>query len=341
MLVTRQPVLRRFWYTTVPSVWLDAGPVPFKLLGEEIVIWRGPDGQPHAVRDRCCHRTAKLSRGFVENGQIVCGYHGWTYDGSGACVRIPQAPGQAEKRNLKIPAYHCRERNGYIWVALEDPLQDLPVIPEDTMDGVRCIPQFYELWRTSSLRFLENAFDNSHFSYVHRTTFGDYENPQPSSYEIAETPWGFESNTVVDVVNPPSSHVLTGSTEPKVRRYLNNTYYVPFCRRFGCRYSNGLIHTIFNCATPVDDEHIMLSQWLYRNDTEATAPADVLNAFDRRVTDEDRDVLESTDPDACLDVERGAEKHMMSDKPGLTIRRLILSLLRAHGENEVFRTSTS
>ena len=337
MLVTQQPLLRRFWYTTVPLAYLDNGPVPFTLLGERIVLWKGADGEPMAVQDRCCHRTAKLSRGFVEGGNIVCGYHGWTYNGTGACVHIPQAPGEAEKRNLRIPAYHCRARNGYAWVALDDPLTDLPVIPEDSMPGMRCIPQFYELWKTSSLRFLENAFDNSHFSYVHKNTFGNFGNPVPSSYEIEEHRFGFESRTVVEVMNPPSSHVLTGTTDPMTTRYLNNTYYVPFCRRFGCRYPNGLTHTIFNCATPVDDEHIMLSQWLYRNDSEETAPAATLNAFDRRVTDEDKEILESTDPDACIDVNRQAEKHMMSDKPGLMIRRLLLDLFHEHGEQEAYR----
>ena len=83
----------------------------------------------------------------------------------------------------------------------------------------------------------------------------------------------------------------------------------------------------------------MLSQWLYRNDSEQDAPESTLNAFDRRVTDEDKDILESTDPNACVDVQRQAEKHMVSDKPGLVIRRQIMALLRAHGEEEVFLTS--
>ena len=98
MLVTQQPVLRRFWYALMPMAHLDDGPKPFRLLGTDLVLWKQADGSPVALADRCCHRTAKLSRGFVENGQIVCGYHGWTYDCSGACVRIPQQP------DLQIPA---------------------------------------------------------------------------------------------------------------------------------------------------------------------------------------------------------------------------------------------
>ena len=339
MLVTKQPVLRRFWYTTVPDELLKDTPIAFRLLGEDIVLWRDLEGYPHALEDRCCHRTAKLSKGYVKDGQIVCGYHGWTYDKSGRCVFLPQEPGGAARRELRVNSYHCESKYGYVWVALEDPLLPIPTIPEESIHGVRRIAQFYERWETSSLRFLENAFDNSHFSFVHRSTFGDSTNPTPSSYDIKEHPWGFESETEVEIVNPPESHVLTGTNEPRTKRILANTYYLPFCRRFGCSYPNGLIHTIFNCATPIDDGSIMLSQWLYRNDSEQDAPESMLNAFDRRVTDEDKDILESTDPNACVDVQRQAEKHMVSDKPGLVIRRQIMALLRAHGEEEVFLTS--
>src|SRR5688572_18561770 len=90
MLVTKQKVLRRYWYCVMPVGLLSEGPRPFTLLGENIVLWLDGEGKPAAVQDRCCHRTAKLSKGYCEDGNIVCGYHGWTYDRSGKCVRIPQ-----------------------------------------------------------------------------------------------------------------------------------------------------------------------------------------------------------------------------------------------------------
>ena len=78
MLVTQQPVLRRFWYAVMPMDKLANGPQPFTLLGEPIVLWKKSDATPAAVRDRCCHRTTRLSKGFVEGDHIVCGYHGWS-----------------------------------------------------------------------------------------------------------------------------------------------------------------------------------------------------------------------------------------------------------------------
>ncbi|MCP5853773.1 Rieske 2Fe-2S domain-containing protein, partial [Klebsiella pneumoniae] len=114
MLVTKQPVLRRFWYALLPMTALDDGPKPFTLLGEALVLWKRPDGTPVAMRDRCCHRTAKLSKGFVsEDGNIACGYHGWEYDCSGTCVKIPQNPTGAIPPGAAVKAYHCQEKYGY------------------------------------------------------------------------------------------------------------------------------------------------------------------------------------------------------------------------------------
>ena len=40
MFVTQQPVLRRSWYAVFPVTAIDAGPTPFTLLGENIVVWK-------------------------------------------------------------------------------------------------------------------------------------------------------------------------------------------------------------------------------------------------------------------------------------------------------------
>jgi phenylpropionate dioxygenase-like ring-hydroxylating dioxygenase large terminal subunit len=340
MLVTRQPVLRRFWYALMPSHHLDAGPQPFTLLGEALVIWKAPDGTLSALRDRCCHRTAKLSRGFITaSGTLACGYHGWEYDCSGRCVRIPQNPEGRVPEGIRVASFHCAERYGYVWVALEDPLAPIPDFPEDGAPGFRRILQFYERWETSPLRVMENAFDNSHFSFVHKANFGLFDQPAPASYRMEQTDYGFEAETQVPVRNPPASHRITGTTDPITDRHLLNRWYLPFSRRFGCTYpSSGRAHIIYNCATPIDDHSLWLAQWLYRNDREDECSTSELIEWDRTITREDKDILEATDPDACVDVSRQGERSMASDRPGLLMRKMLLDLLNAHGETEVYRT---
>ncbi|MBO6784696.1 MAG: Rieske (2Fe-2S) protein, partial [Alphaproteobacteria bacterium] len=161
MLVTRQPLLRRFWYPIAPSSELGDKPLPFTLLGEDIVLWRTADGSPGALRDRCCHRTAKLSRGWTEKGCLVCGYHGWAYDKSGAVVDVPQRPDGGIPKGLATEALHVEERHGVVWVALDDPLYDIPAMAELTDPEFRRIDEFYEVWAAPGLRIMENSFDNA------------------------------------------------------------------------------------------------------------------------------------------------------------------------------------
>jgi phenylpropionate dioxygenase-like ring-hydroxylating dioxygenase large terminal subunit len=322
----------------------DAQPKPFTLLGEAIVLFLDEHGQPAALKDRCCHRTAKLSKGQCVNGALQCGYHGWTYNAAGRVIRIPQyEPERVIPADYCTPAYRCVAKYGYAWVALEEPLAEIPAIPEFDDPAFRTIFQFYETWATSPLRALENSFDNSHFSFVHRATFGVAAQPKPSRYELVERRSddqisGFYAETVIAAANPPAYHRVSGTTEPITQRHMRNAYLLPFSRRLDIEYPSGVRHVIINCFTPIADGHIQLCQWLFRNDTEADCPAQLLIDFDHVITREDKDILESTDPDALVDTRRrGVEYSMDSDRPGMLIRKQLMELLSRHGEAEVHR----
>jgi phenylpropionate dioxygenase-like ring-hydroxylating dioxygenase large terminal subunit len=339
MLVTAQPVFRKFWHAIMPLTLLTDGPKPFTLLGEKIVLFLDEAGQPAALKDRCCHRTAQLSKGWCVNGKLQCGYHGWTYDRTGRVVRIPQyEEGRAIPPDYCTPSYRCVARYGYAWVALEEPITPIPEVPEFDDPAFRTIFQFYETWATSPMRALENSFDNAHFSFVHRATFGVGAQPKPSKYELVENQTGFYAETIIDAANPAAFHKVSGSTEAITQRHMRNAYYLPFSRRLDIEYPSGIRHIIINCFTPIDDGHLQLAQWLFRNDSEADCPAQLLIDFDYTITREDKEILESTDPNAVVDTRRrGVEYSMDSDKPGMLIRKKLMELLAAHGEQEVFQ----
>lgn len=339
MLTTRQPVFRKFWHAVMPLTQLQDGPKPFTLLGENLVLFLDEQGEPAALQDRCCHRTAKLSKGRCEKGRIACGYHGWQYDRSGRVVHIPQlAEGRPVPEGYRTKAYHCTARYGYAWVALEDPVADIPAIPEFDDPAYRTIFQFYETWNTSPMRALENSFDNSHFSFVHRATFGVADRPKPSRYELVENETGFYAETVIEAANPEAWRRVSGVSDPITTRHMRNAYFLPFSRRLDIEYPSGVRHIIINCFTPIDDGRIQLCQWLFRNDTEADCPAQALIDFDEVITREDKDILESTDPDAVIDTRRrGIEHSMESDRPGMLIRKKLMELLASHGEQEIHR----
>ncbi|MEQ8370024.1 MAG: Rieske (2Fe-2S) protein, partial [Alphaproteobacteria bacterium] len=115
MLQARQPILRRFWYPVIPLDQLNGGPRAFTLLNTPLVLWLTGDGKPVAMRDRCCHRSARLSGGWIEDGHIVCPYHGWTYGADGVLVRIPQIAESGRNETIRVPSYRAAARYGYVW----------------------------------------------------------------------------------------------------------------------------------------------------------------------------------------------------------------------------------
>jgi phenylpropionate dioxygenase-like ring-hydroxylating dioxygenase large terminal subunit len=314
----------------MPLADLAAGPQAFTLLGQSLVLWQTEDGTPAALRDRCCHRSAKLSMGIVENGCVRCPYHGWAYNREGACTRVPQLDaGSTIPKTYRVEAFQCQERYGYVWVCLaEDPLLPLPEIPEADDPKNRLIPQFCEPWHCSGLRVMENSFDNAHFSIVHAESFGVTEQPKPVRSELVPLELGLKAYATVPVVNPPIQQQILNIPDRITLREVESTWYVPFSRTLKITYPNGLMHLIFTAATPMDDGTSQVVQFCVRNDTEAEASAEAIIAFDRQVVNEDKLVLESTDYDTPVDVT--AEQHMPSDQPGIVMRRQLAALFKAH-----------
>src|SRR5271170_6822480 len=88
------PFLRNLWYYALPAVALKPGKMVGKLLlGEPVVFARAVDGSVFALRDVCPHRGMPLSYGRMAGGEVECCYHGWRFDGRGACTCIPSLTG--------------------------------------------------------------------------------------------------------------------------------------------------------------------------------------------------------------------------------------------------------
>ena len=335
MLITQQPILRRFWYPVMPMAHLTDGPQPFKLLDQPLVLWLTESGQPAVLADRCCHRSAQLSRGEIVNGCVRCPYHGWSFDSKGSCVHVPQLDDPtAVPKSYRVSAYQCQARYGYVWVCLDaDPLMPIPEVSQFNDDSFRFIPEFYEAWKVGGLRAIENSFDSAHGHFVHASSWGDMSNPQPPPIdEVTDTESGFVMKHWLEVLNPDLQKKNLGIAGDKTIRTNERRWYMPFARTLKIQYPNGLEHLIFTAYTPIDDRHSQVVQFCLRNDTEAEAKAADIIAFDRQVTAEDRAVLETTDYDAPLAL--GEEQHMVSDQPGIIMRRRLTKLLKDHGEVE-------
>ena len=326
MLVTKQSVFKNFWYPVIPISHLLEQPQKFELLGEKLVLWLDDSGNPTVAGDRCCHRSAQLSNGKVIEGNIVCPYHGWRFNRKGTCVLVPQLEDESQiPKTYQIQTYFARERYGYVWVCLGEPVNQIPEIAEANDANFRLIPEFYETWNCAGLRVMENEFDLAHPTFVHTTTFGSEAHPVPDRVEVTETDYGITGKAVLGVVNPEQQQQNLKMDEEITTRNLDLDWYLPFTCKLRINYPNGLVHIIVNTATPINDSSSQIVQFCLRNDTEADTKAEDVVAFDRAVTLEDKAVLETTDYDVPLDIK--LEQHMMTDKPGILMRRKLSRLL--------------
>ncbi len=124
-------MLANAWHPVATSDDVTDAPIARELLATPLAIWRDSNGVAHATSDVCIHRGTALSTGCVVGDTIMCPYHGWQFDASGACRKIPQLDDPTRiPPKAQIPAYRTMERYGLVWVALDEPLADVPEIGE-------------------------------------------------------------------------------------------------------------------------------------------------------------------------------------------------------------------
>jgi len=330
MQAMQHPVFRRFWYPIIELSQLAAGPQPFTLLGQEIVLWLQADGTPAALADRCPHRQAKLSvDSRVVDGALACGYHGWQFAGSGACVFVPQMPELKPGNRSAAKPFSCQARYGYAWVCLdENPLQDIPLLPRAADPAFRQIFEYSEDWRANFLRVAENSLDMGHVSFVHRATFGEEEKPAAPRLHVTPLENGVRFTCALPVANRSAQQANLRIVDTHTVRQVEITWTMPGTFQLQFTYPNGLVHAICGFATPIDDRNCRRIQFVYRSDSEADAPGEAIAAFDRSVAAEDRAILESCPADFPLDP--GAEAHMILDRPSLIMRQVLRRLIREH-----------
>lgn len=197
------------WYWVVRSAELRAGGVAAaNVAGRELVVWRGVDGVAHVMDAYCPHMGAHLAEGRVDAGGLRCFFHDWTFDGSGACVRIPC---QDKPVDAKVRTWPTTERYGLVWVWTgAEPRHPIPYAPEladDPCDSL--VAASFEKACHPNVVMI-NAIDAQHFNSVHHL---------PARLEMERRDLSRHASTFSNTV-PPSEHTWFG-------RFLRRLYAGP------------------------------------------------------------------------------------------------------------------
>jgi nitrite reductase/ring-hydroxylating ferredoxin subunit len=165
--------LREYWYPALPATKVTRStPVGLRLLGDDLVFFRGRDGAVVALANVCPHRGGSLMHGDCHyRGTVACPYHGWVFDEHGECVAVlSEGPDSRIPGKVRARAYPTRTRKGmvFVWMGESPPAAIEEDVPPEFFEGddtlVYTSTTYWPVnWRVG----LENSLD-SHVMYVHR-----------------------------------------------------------------------------------------------------------------------------------------------------------------------------
>ena len=194
-------MLRRYWHPVGCSEAVTAKPRRTKVLGEELLLYRGASGEAVLMQLRCGHRSLALDFGRIEGDCIRCPYHGWLYDKSGQCLEQPAEPdGSAFHEKIKLTAYPTQEAGGLVFGYMGPaPAPLLPLYDVLRWDhGVKNILVQYV--HANWMNQIENIVDISHLAWLHGFTFPAY-GAKKVSYHWERTHYGANNVMLIDGID--------------------------------------------------------------------------------------------------------------------------------------------
>jgi 5,5'-dehydrodivanillate O-demethylase len=196
-------LLRRYWQPVcaVAELTEEKPRKRIRILGEDLVVFREPEGSYGLVAEHCAHRGCSLYYGFLEDGGIRCPYHGWLYDKTGKCIEQPFEPAESMmKYTVRQVAYPVEELSGILF-AYMGPAEKQPLLPHwDILtwrNGSRRI-EIRPVLNCNWLQAEENTADVTHTYFLHAYTFARRGKPQAgggfgrpfAQYGFQPFPWG-------------------------------------------------------------------------------------------------------------------------------------------------------
>ena len=313
------PVLYNAWHVVALADDVKANqPLQVHLLDQSIALWRLED-RIVACQDRCPHRGVSLSMGWVDcTGAIVCPYHAMSFDAAGHCTRIPaDLKITAFPQTANLCSYKVIEKYGFVWIALGEPAQEIPVFPEwNQADAItfQCGPYYIS---ASAPRIVENFVDIAHFPFTHKGLLGDPEFPEVSNYNLA-----------IDNEEICASDIHFYQPNPEGTGEAKSVSYVykivrPLVAWFR-KGDDSKLFSIFMAVTPIEETRSIAWLGVARNYS-LEVSNDELRAFQDDVMAQDVPMVESQRPQK-LPLNLQQEFHFPCDKMSIAYRKWLKQL---------------
>lgn len=157
-----------------------------QIWNQAVALFRDSQNQVQAVENVCPHKGVAMDKGKVEKDAIVCGYHGWEFNGNGDCVGIPYWNENQKLPCAQMKSYAVQEKYGLIWLFPGDrtlaETASIPEIPEYDQPDCLMIP-ITGAFKAHFSICNENTMDVFH-GYLHQNLQGWFD---PKLIKLQET----------------------------------------------------------------------------------------------------------------------------------------------------------
>jgi len=330
----------------IKNAWYVAGwahevsaekPLQRMICGESVVLFRS-DGEVVALADACAHRQYPLSSGKIIDGRIRCGYHGFEYDATGVCQRVPGQDGVPAK--ARVRSYPVVAKYGWIWIWPGDTSYDgaadpatiprTPWMESEKWDGVT----FTHLYECRSSLVHDNLLDLTHEAFIHEASIGD-----EAVYENGITVEVTGNTVVVDrfmpECHPSDLYVTAMGVEPPMDRWHTTEFRMPSLHIIHCGVGkpgeprdSGYHIEVLNAITPATETS---SWYFYGNFRDFAVGDEKINELMRsslsQVLQEDAVALAQQERMLSQDQAAGPDVLIAQDAGVARARRMMKQLL--------------
>lgn len=327
------------WYVAAVADEITDKPTGVRMLGLDFVLYREPDGTLRCLSDVCCHRGGALHRGEIKGGCIACPYHGWEFNGSGQCTKIPALGDDvAPPKRARIDSYPVEVKYGLVWVFLGDEdAATRPAIPDWFEPFLNSpdwrVVRYNYLWTdTNWIRLGENSVDTSHPSFVHKA-FGNRLSPKANIVPIQDTAFG--AIVTRERAAPPNANKSAAMAkilpaDRKTTRVTLQFSMVGLTEMLYQEMTTEITQVLFSARTPVDDFNVRSFGFQARNFLkEPEQDAERVKGLFQAI-EEDHNIVRFVKPK--LTPKSTTEEFLIeADGMELTFRRKVQDWARARG----------
>jgi vanillate O-demethylase monooxygenase subunit len=321
---------KKCWYVAATCDEITQSPLGRRLLGEDVVLWRGATGQVTAFENRCAHRAFPLSHSRVDGDRLVCGYHGCTYDANGKCVYTPTQP--QVPTGMHVPVFPVLEKPPFVWIWLGPPAAAAAARPPN-MPWINdpAWSTFGSAWQVNANYMMvhEHLLDFSYAPVVHTRDLPPGLDSMPAFNDIEVTETTVSYTRIMPELPLTDWHVnATGLDRAQLYKHSESgTFVSPAMHRqyWNIETSNGEVYTTTRThgitpETETSTHVFMQSSRNYALDSDLVTSG--LRSFLAEVSRRDTSILEMASNHSGYDGWRGGVE-FQADAAALRARRIV------------------